>query len=73
MYLVRVLHNEVLPLLQLHAGVHDTAQDAPGIVHVQIDLTGKLHGFELLRAQNHVLGRVLHMQPRHIAEDKLRT
>lgn len=67
MYLVGILHDEVLALLQLHAGVDDAAQDAPGIVHVQVDLAGKLHRLELLGAQDHVLGRVLDVQAGHVS------
>lgn len=65
--LVGVLHDEVLALLQLHAGVHNAAQDAPCIVHVQVDLGCKLCGLELLGTQDHMLGRVLHMLARYVA------
>ena len=54
-YLVGVLHDEVLALLELHADVHHTAQDAPGILHVQVDLVCKLSRLKLLRPQDHVL------------------
>ena len=66
-HLVRVLHDEVLALLQLHACVNDAAQDAPGVVHVQVDLVGKLNWLELLGAQDHMLGCVLVVLTRHIS------
>ena len=52
--LVGVLEDEVLALLQLHADVDDAAQDAPGVLHAQVDLAGKLIGLELLGAQDDV-------------------
>ena len=65
--LVGVLHDEVLALLQFHAGVNNAAQDAPGVVHVQVDLGCKLRGLELLGPQDHMLGRVFDMLARHVA------
>lgn len=66
MYLVGVLHDEVLALFQFHALVDDAPEDAPRVVHVQVDLVGKLLGLELLRAQDGVFGRVTHVHARHI-------
>ena len=64
--LVGVLEDEVLALLQLHADVDDAAQDAPGILHAQVDLTGELVGFELLGTQDDVARGVFHVVPGHI-------
>ena len=58
-YLVGVFHYKVFSFFQFHAGVNDAAEDAPGVVHVQIDLTRKLDRLKLLGAQNNVLGRIL--------------
>ena len=43
----------------MHDDVQDAPDHAPGVVHVQVDLGPELHGFELLRAQDHVSGAVL--------------
>lgn len=67
-HLVGVLEDEVLALVQLAADIDDAAQDAPGVLHAQIDLAGKLVGLELLRSQHHVTGRVLSVVPRHVPE-----
>ena len=64
--LVGVLEDEVLALLQLHADVDDAAQDAPGILHAQVDLTGELVGFELLGTQDDVARGVFHVVPGHV-------
>lgn len=64
--LIGVLEDEVLALLQLHADVDDAAQDAPGVLHTQVDLAGKLIGLELLGAQDDVARGVFHMVPGHI-------
>lgn len=64
--LVGVLEDEVLALIQLHADVNDASQDAPGVLYAQVNLAGKLIWLELLRAQDHVAGRVLHMVTGHI-------
>lgn len=64
--LVGVLEDEVLALIQLHADVDDTAQDAPGVLYAQINLAGKFIGLELLRAQDHMAGRVLHVVTGHV-------
>ena len=64
--LIGVLEDEVLALLQLHADVDDAAQDAPGILHAQVDLTGELVGLELLGTQDDVARRVFHVVPGHI-------
>lgn len=69
-YLVGILHDEVLPIRQLHADVDNAAQDTPGVVHAQVDLVSELHGPELLCAQNHVLGGVPHIDTRHIPEER---
>lgn len=36
LYLMRVFENEVFALLQVATDVDHTAQDAPGILHVQV-------------------------------------
>lgn len=60
-HLVGVLQDQVLALVQLAADVDDAAQDAPGVLHAQVDLAGELVGFELLGSQDDVAGRVLHV------------
>ena len=65
-HLVGVLQDQVLALLQLAADVDDTAQDAPGVLHAQVDLAGKLVGLELLGAQDDVASRVLHVVTGHV-------
>lgn len=64
--LVGVLEDEILPLIQLHADVDDASQDAPGVLYAEVNLAGKLIWLELLRAQDHVAGRVLHVVTRYI-------
>ena len=61
--LVGVLDDEVLAVLLLHDEVDDAADDAPRVVHVQVDLGRELARLELLRAQNDVAGGVLHVEP----------
>lgn len=68
-HLVGVFQDEVLALIQLAADVNDAAQDAPGVLHAQVDLAGKLIGLELLRAQDDVAGRVLHVVAGHVATE----
>lgn len=50
--LIRVFKDEVFALLQLLTDVDHAAQDAPGILHAQVNLAGKLVGLELLCAQD---------------------
>lgn len=69
-HLVGVLEDEVLALVQLAADVDDAAQDAPGVLHAQVDLAGKLVGLELLRAQDDVAGRVLHVVAGDVAAEE---
>lgn len=69
-HLVGVLQDEVLALVQLAADVDDAAQDAPGVLHAQVDLAGELVGLELLRAQDDVAGRVLHVVAGHVAAEE---
>lgn len=69
-HLVGVLEDEVLALLQLAADVDDAAEDAPGILHAQVDLAGKLSGLELLGSQDHVARRVLRVITRHVPGDR---
>lgn len=65
-HLVGVFEDEVLALVQLAADVDDAAQDAPRVLHAQVNLTCKLIGLELLRAQNHMTRRVLHVVAGHV-------
>lgn len=65
-YLVGILQDQVLPLIQLAADIDDTAKDSPGVLHAQVDLAGKLVGFELLGSQDDVTSRVLHVVTRHV-------
>ena len=65
-YLVGVLHDEVFALLHVAADVDDAPQDAPAVLHAQVDLVRKLVGFKLLRAQDDVLGGVAHMHSRDV-------
>lgn len=51
-WLVWILHDQIFAVLLFHADVDDASQNAPGIVHAEIDLSGKLLGFELLCSQN---------------------
>lgn len=53
-HLVGIFQDEVLALVQFAADVDDAAQDAPGVLHAQVDLACKLVGLELLRTQDHV-------------------
>lgn len=69
-HLVGVLQDEVLALVQLAADVDDATQDAPGVLHAQVDLAGKLVGLELLRAQDDVAGRVLHVVAGDVAAEE---
>ena len=54
--------------LLLHNDVQHAPHDAPGIVHVQINLLTKLDGLELLGSQDNVPGAVLDTVPGHIPE-----
>lgn len=69
-HLVGVLEDEVLSLLQFAADVDDAAEDAPGILHAQVDLAGKLSWLELLGSQDHVARRVLRVITRHVPGDR---
>ncbi len=59
--LIRVFKDEIFALLQLLTDVDHAAQDAPGILHAQVNLAGKLVGLELLCAQDDVPRWVLDM------------
>lgn len=65
-HLIGVFEDEVLALVQFAADVDDAAQDAPCILHAQVDLACKLVGLELLRAQDHMTRRVLHVVAGHV-------
>lgn len=52
--LIRVFEDEVFALLQLATDVDHATQDAPGVLHAQVNLAGKLVGLELLCAQDDV-------------------
>lgn len=65
-HLVGVFEDEVLALVQFAADVDDAAQNAPRVLHAQVDLASKLVRLELLRAQDHVTRRVLHVVAGHI-------
>merc|ERR1719495_1775602 len=52
----------------MHDDVQDTSHDSPRVVHAEVDLLGKLDRLELLRAENHVPARVLHVVSGHISE-----
>lgn len=51
-YLVRVFKDEVFAFLQFATDVDDTAQDAPGVLHAEVNLAGKLIGLKLLCAKD---------------------
>ena len=68
-HLVGVLEDQVLALVQFAADIDDTAENSPGVLHAQVDLAGELVGFELLRSQDDMASRVLHVIPRHIPEE----
>lgn len=53
-HLVGVLQDQVFALVQLAADVNNAAEDSPGVLHAQVDLAGKLVGFELLGSQDDV-------------------
>lgn len=53
--LVGVLDEEVLALVKLHADLDEALEDAPHVVHVQVDLRGELLGLVPLDAQDHVV------------------
>jgi len=60
-YFIGILHDQVFALFLLHARVNDASHDAPSIVHVEIDLLGKLCWPKLLCTENHVLSGVSDM------------
>ena len=66
--LVGILDQEILAVLLLHAQVDDAAEDAPCIVHVQVDLRGKVRRPELLSAQDDVARRISNLHTRNVAE-----
>lgn len=70
LYLIRVFEDEVFALLQLATDVDHTAQDAPGILHAQVNLAGKLIGLELLCAKDDMPRRVLDMITGDIPKEK---
>lgn len=70
LYLIRVFEDEVFALLQLATDVDHTAQDAPGILHAQVNLAGKLVGLELLCAKDNMPRRVLDMITGDIPKEK---
>lgn len=49
--LIGILHNQILTIRLLHHNIDKATQHTPRIVHVQIDLCGKLLRLELLHAQ----------------------
>ncbi len=54
--LVRIFHDEVFSLIQLHTSINDTAEYSPRVVHVEINLVCKLAWFELLGSEDDMLG-----------------
>ena len=66
--LVGILDDQVLAILLGHDLINDATNNAPAIVQRQVDLSGEFSGFELLRAQDHVPGRVLHVQAGDVTE-----
>lgn len=65
-HLVWILHDKVFAVVKVHADINDTTQDAPSVIHAQIDLVGKLVWSELLCAEDNVLARVAHIVARHV-------
>ena len=59
----RVLDDQILSVLLLHDQVDDAADDAPRVVHGEVDLRGELCRLELLDAEDDVPGGVLHLEP----------
>lgn len=70
LYLIRVFEDEVFALLQLATDVDHTAQNAPGILHAQVNLAGKLVGLELLCAKDDMPRRVLDMITGDVPKEK---
>ena len=65
---IGILHDQVLPRLQLETPLNNDPENAPGVVDVQGHLLGQLLRLELLHAEDHVLGGVLRVDPRDIAK-----
>ena len=71
---IGILHDQVLPWLQLETPLNDDPENTPGVVDVQRHLLGQLLRLELLHAKDHVLGGVLRVDPRNITKlDKVRS
>lgn len=70
LYLIGVFEDEVFALLQLTTDVDHTAQDAPSILHAQVNLAGKLIGLELLCAKDDMPRRVLDMITGDVPKEK---
>ena len=47
--------------LKLHNHVKDASNNAPGVLHAQVDLLGKVCGLEVLHTQDHVTARIFHI------------
>ena len=61
-----VLDDEVLSVLLLAHNINNAAHDAPCVVHGEVDLSAELGWLELLRPEDDVAGRVLHLVPGYV-------
>ena len=53
-WLVGLLDNQVFALIQLEAEVNDSPDNAPAVLHVQVDLHGKVLGLAYLQVRSHI-------------------
>ena len=53
-WLVGLLDNQVFALIQLEAEVNDSPDNAPAVLHVQVDLHGKVLGLAHLQVRSHI-------------------
>lgn len=63
--LVGIFDDQILSILLAPYEIQDTPDDAPGVVHGEINLTGELDGFELLHANDDMPAAVLDVKPGH--------
>ena len=54
--------------LKLHDDIEDASDDAPGVLHAQVDLLGKVCWLEVLHTKDHVTARILHVVTGHITK-----
>jgi len=67
-YLVWIFHDQVFAFLEFQTDVNNTPQYTPSVVHVQVNLVGKLCGLKLLSTKDYMVGSVLLVVTRYISE-----